>query len=280
MIVLSSGWSLITVLALAAADRYTFRRLLIANALLTLAGILLARGRLRLGGRTLSYTSLLPLALAIFCALRFTPAAEYIMGGKDPGTYVNEGIQIAQRGSIRSTEPVVATVPTLRARPVFPASYARAGAAAHGLLRDPLHGFPPAGSGHRRHRRTVSASVSSVDRDRLRFGRAQRGSPGHAVLGDSGCAGRVLRRGSFIRPSRCLRGRRLARVERRHRVVRALSKRRSRDAGVSVRSPARQRTRTCGWRPLLRTRRGGASLACCSSCASTRCSASPVSLRE
>ena len=61
MIVLSSAWSLITVLALAAADRYTFRRLLIANALLTLAGILLARGRLRLGGRTLSYTSLLPL---------------------------------------------------------------------------------------------------------------------------------------------------------------------------------------------------------------------------
>ena len=120
MIVLSSGWSLITVLALAAADRYTFRRLLIANALLTLAGILLARGRLRLRGRTLSYTSLLPLALAIFCALRFTPAAEYIMGGKDPGTYVNEGIQVAQRGSIRSTEAVVATVPTFARDLFFP----------------------------------------------------------------------------------------------------------------------------------------------------------------
>ncbi len=120
MIVLSCGWSLMTVLALAAADRYTFRRLLIANAALPSRESLLARARLRLRARTLSLTALLPLALTIFCALRFTPAAEYIMGGKDPGTYVNEGIQIAQRGSIRSTEPVVATVPVFARDLFFP----------------------------------------------------------------------------------------------------------------------------------------------------------------
>ena len=120
MLVLSCGWSLITVLALAAADRYTFRRLLISNTLLALAGLVAARGRLRLRARSLSLTSLLPLGLVVICALRFTPAAEYIMGGKDPGTYVNEGIQIAQRGSIRSTEAVVATVPAFARDLFFP----------------------------------------------------------------------------------------------------------------------------------------------------------------
>ena len=185
MVVLSSGWSLITVLALAAADRYTFRRLLIANALLTLAGILLARGRLRLGGRTLSYTSLLPLALAIFCAWRFTPAAEYVMGGKDPGTYVNEGIQIAQRGSILIADQ--SSLRCRRSRATCSFRVIGAGAAADRLLRHPLHGFPlrdpDAGHG----RRTVSASVSRVDCDRLRRRRAQRRAPGHAVLGNLGC---------------------------------------------------------------------------------------------
>lgn len=119
-VVLSCGWSLIVVLALAAADRYTFRRLLIANVVAAIAGLVLSRGRLRLGARTFSLTALLPLALAIFCAMRFTPAAEYIMGGKDPGTYINEGIQIAQRGSIRSTERVVATVPAFARDLFFP----------------------------------------------------------------------------------------------------------------------------------------------------------------
>ena len=31
---------------------------------------------------------------------RFFPPSEYIIGGKDPGVYMNEGIQIAQRGAL------------------------------------------------------------------------------------------------------------------------------------------------------------------------------------
>ena len=121
MVIVSCAWSLGVVLALASADRYTFRRLLIANVAVAVAGALISRGRLRLtASRHLSATALLPLALALFCSVRFLPAAEYIMGGKDPGTYFNEGIQIAQRGSIRSTEPVIASVPAFARDLFFP----------------------------------------------------------------------------------------------------------------------------------------------------------------
>jgi hypothetical protein len=43
---------------------------------------------------------------------RFFPSSEYIIGGRDPGAYINEGIQIAQRGTLTIHDPVMAAVPT------------------------------------------------------------------------------------------------------------------------------------------------------------------------
>ena len=49
---------------------------------------------------------------------RFLPPSEYVIGGKDPGVYLNEGIQIAQRGGLLVQDEVVAAVPAF-ARPLF-----------------------------------------------------------------------------------------------------------------------------------------------------------------
>ena len=45
-------------------------------------------------------TAIAPLALLALVCWLHPPPAEYIVGGKDPGVYVNAGIQIAQRGSL------------------------------------------------------------------------------------------------------------------------------------------------------------------------------------
>jgi len=60
----------------------------------------------------------LPLVLVLLGLWRFFPSSEYVMGGKDPGTYMNEGIQIAQRGALVVNDPVVASIPEF-ARPLF-----------------------------------------------------------------------------------------------------------------------------------------------------------------
>jgi hypothetical protein len=48
----------------------------------------------------------------------YFPSSEYVMGGKDPGTYINEGIQIAQRGSLLIHDPALAELP-VEFRPIF-----------------------------------------------------------------------------------------------------------------------------------------------------------------
>jgi hypothetical protein len=114
------------VIALAAAHRYSFARLIAAD--LVIAGVAAAasRFRLRYGGRA-PWPGLPALGAAALVALalvRFFPPAEYIIGGKDPGAYINEGIQIAQRGAIVVNDPVVASVPAF-ARDLFFPSYQR-----------------------------------------------------------------------------------------------------------------------------------------------------------
>jgi len=113
MVVLSVVTSIALVLALAAAHRYSFKRLLIADALLSLALAAMARGNLRLGAaaRRAGAGALIPLALLLLAAWRFSPPAEYIIGGKDPGVFVNAGVQIAQRGTFVYRDPVVAAIP-------------------------------------------------------------------------------------------------------------------------------------------------------------------------
>ncbi len=125
-VILSLCVSLSVVLALAAAHRYTFARLLIADGVIALALAALSRFRLRLGpaARRPGPWSLLPVALVLLGLWRFFPASEYVMGGKDPGVYINEGIQIAQRGTLVYDDPVVAAVPP-GARDLFFPSHQR-----------------------------------------------------------------------------------------------------------------------------------------------------------
>ena len=114
-IVISLTWSLGIVLVLGAAGGYRYGRLIGINlGLVTLAlGALAARGRLRYGsvakrpGPTVVFALIL-VALGIW---RFFPAAEYILGGKDPGVYVNEGIQLDRTGKLFRSDEVVAAIP-------------------------------------------------------------------------------------------------------------------------------------------------------------------------
>ena len=119
-VVLSAAISIVFVLALAALHRYSFERLMMAD--LAAAGLLAAAARfkLRLGPavRRAGPAALIPIALVLIGGWRFLPPSEYIIGGKDPGVYVNEGIQIAQRGALVVTDPVVAAVPPF-ARDLF-----------------------------------------------------------------------------------------------------------------------------------------------------------------
>lgn len=119
-VMLSLAWSLGLVLALASFGAYRFERLLVANAILSGVIVLGCRGRLRYRGeaRRITWTIAFPIALVAIGLVRFQPTSEYIIGGKDPGTYINEGIQIAQRGSIVIHDPVVAAVPAAL-RPLF-----------------------------------------------------------------------------------------------------------------------------------------------------------------
>ena len=48
------------------------------------------------------------------------PAAEYVLGGRDPGVYMSEGIQIAQRRSLVTTDRVAAAVPASTRDLFFP----------------------------------------------------------------------------------------------------------------------------------------------------------------
>ncbi|MGH9307809.1 MAG: hypothetical protein ACRD1U_00450 [Vicinamibacterales bacterium] len=125
-IVISLAISLSIVLALAAMHSYTFNRLLAADAALAAFALVAARFRISLGGAAPrpGLALLLPLTLVALGGWRFFPPAEYVVGGKDPGTYMNEGIQIAQRGTLVYADPVVAAVPAF-ARDLFFPSHQR-----------------------------------------------------------------------------------------------------------------------------------------------------------
>jgi hypothetical protein len=111
--------SLTIVLALAAAHRYSFSRLMIADAGIGAAALAAAwRGPARPARARPDVAALVPIAIAVFAAIRFAPPAEYVIGGKDPGVYVNAGVQMAQRGTLAYHDPVVAAVPPF-ARDLF-----------------------------------------------------------------------------------------------------------------------------------------------------------------
>ena len=123
-IVLGAAISLTIALMLAALQVYTFSRLVIADLLVAATLAVAARFRLRLGpsARHPGLSSLIPIALVLVGMWRFFPSSEYVLGGKDPGVYMNEGIQIAQRGALVIHDETVALVPAF-ARDLFFPSY-------------------------------------------------------------------------------------------------------------------------------------------------------------
>ena len=121
-VVISLAVSLAVVLALAALHRYSLSRLLIADLALAAAAAAAVRGRLRLGAAAPRPTlaAIVPVAIVLIGGWRFFPPAEYVIGGKDPGVYLNEGVQIAQRGALVLHDPVVAAVPPFARSLFFP----------------------------------------------------------------------------------------------------------------------------------------------------------------
>ena len=109
-------------LGLAAAGSYTFGRLLLGDGIFCACVVAAARGRLRLGGDAPRPTpaALIPVAFIVLGIWLYFPPSEYIIGGKDPGVYLNEGVQIAQRGALVTQDPVVAAVPSPSRELFFP----------------------------------------------------------------------------------------------------------------------------------------------------------------
>jgi hypothetical protein len=122
-VVLSLAWSLGLTVALGLLGRYSFDRLIVTDAIAIFLGVIVFRHHLRFEPGTasrLSSSALLPLALIALGGWLYFPSAEYIIGGRDPGVYINEGIQIAQRGQIVIKDPMVTAVPPAFRELFFP----------------------------------------------------------------------------------------------------------------------------------------------------------------
>ena len=85
------------------------------NGLVSLALIVASKCNLRLDSQSplLTRTALAPSILIVISVVMFffVPPAEYVIGGRDPGVYINEGIQITQRGSLVNTDSVIRPIP-------------------------------------------------------------------------------------------------------------------------------------------------------------------------
>lgn len=124
-VLIGAACSSLIVLALAWYGGYTFRRLLGIDATLAIVLIAVFRQRLSFGGaaRRPEWRAIYPLVLVVLGILLYFPTAEYIIGGRDPGGYINEGIQIAQRGRLVALDPVVAALPAAYRDLFFPSHH-------------------------------------------------------------------------------------------------------------------------------------------------------------
>ena len=124
-VLISIALSLSTVLALAALGRYSLPRVVAADAGIAVVAAAASRFRMRLGAAAPrpGWTVVVPAALLLLGAWRFFPPSEYIIGGKDPGVYISEGVQIAQRGALSAPDPVVASIPNFARDLFFPSEH-------------------------------------------------------------------------------------------------------------------------------------------------------------
>ncbi|RPI49946.1 MAG: hypothetical protein EHM55_22590 [Acidobacteria bacterium] len=123
MIVMSVIVTTTVAFILAAMDAYTLERLAIINTILAIVLVVASGGNLRMGARTPDWTAVFPAALIALGAWMYfaVPASEYVLGGRDPGVYMSEGIQIAQRRSLVTVDRVAADVPAATRDLFFPA---------------------------------------------------------------------------------------------------------------------------------------------------------------
>ena len=152
-------------LALAAMGIYSLAGLVTCNVIIATGLALASFGNLRLGptaprlGRTAVFPALLVAAgVWMYFAV---PASEYILGGRDPGVYMSEGIQIAQRQSLVTTDVIVSAVPA-STRDLFFPYY---GDADYYSVR--FMGFHLRDPDARHRQRPVSAGIPDLDCDRV-----------------------------------------------------------------------------------------------------------------
>ncbi len=107
---LVSGW---IGLLLAELGLFSPARVATVVAALVLGVVLGARNRLsfRLGRVGLEEAVVL-VCLVGFALVVYFPPFEYVLGGKDPGVYVNTGFHIAREGNIRFVDPLILDIPS------------------------------------------------------------------------------------------------------------------------------------------------------------------------
>jgi len=112
--VCASAW---TALVLAEAGRFSLLRAALILAVGSTVAALAAASRHRLAwpwprGRGRGWRALAPAAAVLAAALALqTRPSEYVMGGRDPGTYVATMALIARTGGIAYVDPVVLSIP-------------------------------------------------------------------------------------------------------------------------------------------------------------------------
>jgi len=106
---LLSGWA---GLFLAELGRFSSLSTATLVAGLVLLGILLARRHLSLRPGSLGWDELAVLVCLVGFGLTvYFPPFEYILGGRDPGVYVNTGFHLARQGNLVYVDPVVLSIP-------------------------------------------------------------------------------------------------------------------------------------------------------------------------
>ncbi len=124
-VILSVSWSLTVVLGLAALDVYRFDRLVLTTVGLVIGLLVASRGGLlyRSTAARVTWTAMLSLILVALALWRFFPVSEYIIGGRDPGVLINEGVQIAQRGSLVIQDATLENVPPFALDLFYPSEH-------------------------------------------------------------------------------------------------------------------------------------------------------------